>query len=172
MRPNGSAVVLENRRREAIRLLNQGRPPGEVAVLVSCHPKSVSRWKKLQKEGGLAALRARPHTGRPAALSQTQKKDLTRRLLKGALKNGFATDLWTCPRIVELIRRHYGVSYHHDHVGRLMGLMGFTCQKPRRRAVERDEDAVQHWIVHDWERIKKKRSGGVPTLFSSTKAAS
>ena len=164
--------MLEDRRYEAIRLLNQGHSPGEVALLVSCHPKSVSRWKKSQAVGGVAALRARPNTGRPAALSQKQKNGLTRRLLKGALKNGFATDLWTCPRIVELIRRHYGVSYHHDHVGRLMALIGFTCQKPRRRAVERDEDAVQHWIAHDWKRIKKKRGGSVPTLFSSTKAAS
>jgi len=143
-----------------------------VARLVGCHPKTVSRWKKLQKDGGHAALRARPNTGRPPALSQKQKKDLTRRLLKGALKNGFATDLWTCPRIVELIRRHYGVSHHHDHIGRLMAAMGFTCQKPKRRAIERDEEAIRHWIAHDWERIKKKRSESAPMSFSSTKAAS
>jgi transposase len=171
MRPNGSAQVLEGRRREAIRLLEEGHQPAAVARIVGCHPKSVSRWKKVQKDGGDAALGSRPNTGRPAALSRKQKKDLTRRLLKGALKNGFATDLWTCPRIVELIDRHYGVSYHHDHVGRLMALMDFTCQKPRRRAMERDEDAIQHWIAHDWERIKKKPGESEPTSFSSTKAA-
>ena len=146
--------------------MNDGHSPTEVAKRLGCHPKSVSRWKKSQKDGGDAALRARPNTGRPSALSPGQKKDLTRRLLKGALKNGFATDLWTCPRIVELIRRHYGVGYHHDHVGRLMAWLGFTCQKPKRRAIERDEDAIQHWIAHDWERIKKKRNESVRTSFS------
>ena len=164
--------MLETRRREAIRLLDEGRSPAEVATLLRCHLKSLSRWKKMKRDGGQAALDARPNTGRPPGLTQHQKKHLTRRLLAGALKNGFETDLWTCPRIVELIRRLYGISYHHDHIGRLMAAMGFTCQKPRRRAVERDEEAVKHWIHRDWERIKKKRSESTPASYSSTKAAS
>jgi transposase len=157
MRPKGNAQVLESRRRQAVRLLKEGHSATDVATILGCHAKSIFRWRKMQTEGGHAALRARPNTGRPAGLTQSHKRDLTRRLLAGALKNGFATDLWTCPRIVELIRRRCGVSYHHDHVGRLMAAMGFTCQKPKRRAVERDEAAIEHWIRHDWQRIKKKR---------------
>lgn len=155
-----------------MRLLDEGRSPREVAKEVGCHPKSVPRWNKARADGGHRALSARPNTGRPPGLTDRQKKDLTRRLLAGALKNGFDTDLWTCPRIVVLIRRHHRVSYHHDHVGRLMAAMGFTCQKPKRRAVERDEEAIEHWIRHDWERIKKKRGESVRTWCSSTKAAS
>jgi transposase len=44
------------------------------------------------------------------------EKDLPR----GARACGFATDLWTCPRVAEWIRRRFGVCYHVDHLGRLL----------------------------------------------------
>jgi transposase len=172
MRPKGTASDLEERRRAALRMLRAGRKPGAVAAELGCHVKSVHRWKRMTARGGSAALRARPNTGRPPRLTAARRARLTGLLLKGALANGFPTDLWTCPRIVTLIRRHFGVAYHHDHVGRLMAAMGFTCQKPRLRADERDEAAIEHWVRRDWVRIKKKRGASGPTSYSSTKAGS
>ena len=69
---------------------------------------------------------------------------------------GFPTDLWTCPRIGDLIKRRFAVEYHVNHIGRLLRSMGWTPQKPEKRARERDEKAVQKWIREDWSRIKKK----------------
>lgn len=126
----------------------------------------------MKERGGHAALRARPTPGRPCRLSERQKAKLTGLLLKGALANGFATDLWTCPRIVTLVKRHFEVDYHHDHVGRLMAAMGFTCQKPRLRAVERDEAAIEHWVRHDWAAVKKKRGASGRGSCLSTRAGS
>jgi len=154
-------------------MLREGREPMAIAAELGCHVKSVHRWKRLKARGGHAALRARPNTGRPPRLSAAQKQQLTALLLQGALAGGgFATDLWTCPRIVTLIKRRFGVAYHHDHIGRLMAAIGFTCQKPKLRADERDEAAIEHWIRHDWPRIKKKPGARGPGWFSSTKAGS
>ena len=89
-------------------------------------------------------------------MSAGQKRQLERSLLKGAQRAGFPTDLWTCPRIGDLIQRRFAVEYHVHHIGRLLRSMGWTPQKPEKRARERDEKAVQKWIREDWSRIKKK----------------
>jgi transposase len=67
--------------------------------------------------------------------------------------------LWTCPRVAQVIRREFGVRYHVDHIGRLLRSLGFTPQKPERRARERDESAIQRWVKQDWPRIKKTPRG-------------
>ncbi|MCH8344942.1 MAG: winged helix-turn-helix domain-containing protein [Planctomycetes bacterium] len=59
--------------------------------------------------------------------------------------------------IAEVIERHYGVRYHVDHIPRLLGGLGWSCQKPQRRAIERDEEAIVRWVQRDWARIKKSR---------------
>jgi transposase len=63
--------------------------------------------------------------------------------------------LWTCQRIVQLIRQRFHVTYHPDHVGRLLRACGFTPQRPQPTARERDDRRVRLWLHHDWPRIKK-----------------
>ena len=87
------------------------------------------------------------------------RQGLERDLLKGPKAFGFPTDLWTCPRVAQVIRRRYRVKYHVDHVSRLLRSMGWTPQKPERRARERDERAIRGWIRKDWPRVKKTRRG-------------
>jgi transposase len=108
------------------------------------------------------ALRARQAAGRPPKLTQTQKRILAACLLKGALAAGYATDLWTCPRIGEVIRGRFGIRFHVDYLPRLMASLGFSCQRPERRAIERDERAIRRWINQDWTRIKKKPPASAP----------
>lgn len=57
-----------------------------------------------------------------------------------------------------MIERHYGVRYHVDHIPKMMASLGWSCQKPEKRAIERDEDAIAAWIKKGWPRIKKSRS--------------
>ena len=84
------------------------------------------------------------------------------RLLKGAKANGFPTDLWTCPRIAQVIEARYGVHYHVDHIVRLMASLGFSAQKPEKQAAERDEERIARWVALDWLRIKKSRTAAGP----------
>ena len=75
-------------------------------------------------------------------------------------------------RVRQVIHREFGVTYHVDHVGRLLHALGFTPQKPRRKARERDEAAIEHWRREDWPRIKKGEPGEKLASCSSTKPAS
>lgn len=155
MRPKGSPEELESRRRRAIALLNQDYQPVEVARMVDVDRRSVRRWKAAYLKEGKQALKAKP-AGRPQKLQEKAKKALERKLLKGAKIAGFPTDLWTCPRVAQLIDALFGIRYHVDHIGRLLRSMGWSPQKPQRRAVERDEAEIQRWVRHEWPRIKKK----------------
>ena len=118
--------------------------------------RSVRRWNATCREHGLRGLRARRNTGRPAKLAAKQREQLRATLIAGAVEAGFPTELWTCPRVAAVIKKHYGVSYHVDHLPRLLRSLGFSPQKPQRRAIERDEKRIAGWRYVQWPRIKKK----------------
>lgn len=155
MRPKGSADLIADRRRRALRLLDQGLSLGEVARRVDCAPSSVMRWRDARRKRGEGAYEVRFSPGRPRKLSKARLRKLERLLLKGATARGWNTELWTAARIAALIEREFGVSYHRDHVGRLLAGLGWSHQKPERRALERDEERIERWKRVDWPRIKK-----------------
>jgi transposase len=141
-----------------VTLVQEGHSRAEVARLLGVGSGTVTRWCQAFQERGEEGLVAKPHPGRKSRLPPRQRKLLVQRLLKGAKANGYPTDVWTCPRIVELIERRYGVRYHVDHIPRLMASLGWTCQKPARRAAERDEGRIATWVAKEWPRIKKRCS--------------
>ena len=146
MRPSGSPEELERRRKRAIRLLQDGYAPVEVAERVGVARRSVRRWKAAFRRRGEKGIRARKASGRPPKLDGPKRRRLERLLLKGAKAAGFPTDLWTCPRIAQLVHEEFGVSYHRAHVGRLLRWLRWSPQRPERRAVERDEERIGRWV--------------------------
>src|SRR5687767_13589211 len=172
MRPTGSAAELEARRRRAVDLLGNGKSNTEVARLIGVDVSSVKRWKRAAAEGGTKALAAKPNRGRPPRLTPEQKQELAQIVRAGPLAAGFRTNLWTCRRVRQVIRERFGVQYHRDHVGRVLHALGFTQQKPQRRATQRDEAAIGHWRTHEWERIKKRAANSKLSLRFSTKPVS
>ena len=159
MRPSGSPGELERRRRRAIALLQEGNQPVEVARMVGVDRRSVRRWNAAYRTKGERALAGKTAPGRPPKLTAQDKARLERRLFRGAKAAGFPTDLWTCPRVAELLRSRFGVRYHVDYIGSLLHSLGWTPKKPERRAIERDEAAIQRWVKQQWPRIKKKPHG-------------
>lgn len=156
MRPFGAPAELQRRRERAINLLEQGYQPVEVAERIGVDRRSVRRWKAAYLKKGTKGIKAKPVPGRPSKLDNNGCKKLERILLKGAKAAGYTTDLWTCPRVAAMIRKHLGVRYHVDHIGRILRSLGWTPQKPERRAKERDEARILGWIKKDWPRIKKR----------------
>lgn len=156
MRPQGSPKELEQRRHRAIALLEEGYQPVDVASIVGVDRRSVRRWKATHRKRGEKGIQAKQASGRPPKLNNRDLQKLEKTLLRGSKKAGFATDLWTCPRIAQLIRSLFGVNYHVDHIGRILHDLGWSPQKPERRAVERNETRIKEWIKADWPRIKKK----------------
>ena len=166
MRPKGSAELLQYRRRRALELLDEGRSLNEVARIIGCEASSVMRWRDARAEGGEEALKVRFSPGRPPKLSAKQKRKLEEMLLAGPLAHGYRTDLWTTARIAEVIERVFGVTYHRDHVGRLLHQMGWSHQKPQRRAVERNQAEIDRWLAEDWPKVKKTPAGWAPISSS------
>jgi transposase len=91
-------------------LLAEGHGPGEVARMVGVDRRSVRRWKAAYRHHGAQALRARRAPGRPPKLAPRRLQQVERVLLKGAKAAGFGTELWTCPRIAQVLARRFGVS--------------------------------------------------------------
>jgi len=156
MRPHGSPTDLEARRRRAVALLDTGLGVREVARQIGCSPMSVSRWRTEVRARGPDALRPKPAPGRPPRVTARQRATLLRLLLKGATAHGFSTDLWTLSRVATVIVRTFGVTYHPAHVWKILRGEGWSCQKPERRAKERDEAAIQRWRAERWPHIKKR----------------
>jgi transposase len=155
MRLPGSSELLEDRRRRALRLLDEGRSLNEVARLIDCAPSSVMRWRNRRRRGGEKALKVRVSPGRPPKLSLARCRKLLRLLLEGAMASGYSTQLWTTARIAEVIRKRFRVEYHRDHVGRLMHRLGWSHQKPQKRALERNEGKIRKFLREEWPRVKK-----------------
>lgn len=156
MRPYGSPTQLEQRRQQAAILFDKGIPPVEIARKLRVERRSVRRWKASYLKQGPNGIKAKPAPGRPPRIDTRGKTRLERELLLGARRAGYHTDLWTCPRIADLIRKKFRVVYHIHHIPRLLRSLGWSPQKPERRARERDEEAIRRWVKVDWPRIKKK----------------
>jgi transposase len=148
--------------------LDTGLTLNEVARRIGCNASSVMRWRNERRKNGEEGLRPKPVPGRPAKLTAQQKKRLVSHLLTGAMANGYRTELWTTARIAELIELHFGITYHRDHIGRLMASLGWSYQKPEKRALQRNEQAIEEWKIKKWPIIKKTLSGWAPTSYLLT----
>ena len=161
---------MEQRRMQGARLLEEGVSQAEVARRLGVKRQSVHQWAKVMAAKGEKGL-ARVSTGRKPRLNEVQLAQLAEHLQTGPQAHGYATALWTTERIARLIQRQFGVRYHRDHVGRLLGQMGWSCQRPTGRARERKEAEIARWKRVEWPRIKKKpKKKGAPSS-SSTRAA-
>lgn len=136
-------------------MLEKGMGIREVARIVKASPSTVLGWKRVLAERGRDGLKPKPQKPPERRLAAEQKAQLAEILLKGARVAGYPTELWTLRRIAEVIEKEFGVKYHPGHVWKIMKEMGWSAQKPERRARERDENAIQVWRTTDWERIKK-----------------
>ena len=156
-RPLGTAEELERRRRRAVDLVRRGERPAQVARFLGVHRSSVSRWRAAARRRGGEALAARPHPHRPPQLTDLQLRRLEALLIQGADSHGWPNRLWTTARVAQVIHRHFHISYHHDHVGRfLRQRLGWSVQKPRRRARERNEAAILRWQSEEFPRIARE----------------
>jgi len=160
------------RRRVAVEFLGKGMSTADVALVLGVSLSSVKRWKRAFRLGGSAALESKPRRGPRTKLTSSERERLRRLLVAGPRAAGFSTELWTCARVAELVRREFGVTYHPDHLGRILHDLGFSPQKPQRRAAERNEAAIERWRSHDWPRIKKRPGEDVrPSCFSTNPAS-
>jgi transposase len=164
---------LERRRLAAADLFVQGLTAAAVALRLGVSRQSAHRWYRAWLAGGIEALRVRGPIGRRRKLSAAQLGQVEHALLQGALAYGFASNLWTLDRVTKVIWRLTGVRHHPVQVWRILTQrLGWSPQRPRRMAAERDQAAVDQWLAEEWPRIKRGRAAGAPGWCSWTRAVS
>lgn len=148
--------ALDARRVKGARMLKRGVAQAEVARRLGVSRQSVNRWAQLleQANGAVNQLKGRG-LGRPRRLDAAQCAWLSRALLGGALEAGFPTELGTVKRVRALIKRELGVEYSNTGCWELLGNLGFSPQKPEKRALQRDEQAISTWKRKGWPALKK-----------------
>lgn len=152
--PNRALSVkeLEQRRLQAGRYFNQGKTAYFIEKHFDVSSTTAREWRTRWQNGTLQA----GHQGNTSKLTLAQKKDVARRILKGPRAVGYTTELWTLSRITDLIKKTQAVHYEPRSVWHLLHAIGFSCQKPVRRAKERNERAIRVWVQTEWPKLQKR----------------
>jgi transposase len=163
-------AALEERRLLGARLLRQGVPQAEVARQVGVHRQSVSRWAEQLKQGGQRALKKAGRAGRKPRLNAADLQRIEHGLKRGPEALGYETSLWTTWRVAHLIEEECGIRYHPSQAWRILQQLGWSCQRPVGRALERNEAKIRQWKQKRWPEIKKKPRKKGARSSSSMKA--
>lgn len=155
-RSRGDYGTEQRRRLTAATLFRQGCSQADVTRRLGVSRQAASRWHASWAAGGKTALAGAGRTGRRRKLSGQQLSQLEDILLAGAPAAGYETDLWTLKRIAQVIRREFGVRFHVGHVWKVLGQLGWSCQRPQRKARERNDEAIRRWVRYRWPQIKKR----------------
>ncbi|HEX7880273.1 MAG TPA: IS630 family transposase [Candidatus Eisenbacteria bacterium] len=154
-RPVGTAAELERRRTQAVQAVTGGETRNTVAKVLGVHYRTVARWvRQAQKPGGVGAKpQHRPEPG----LSDADLRKLERLMAKGAKAHGWHNQLWTAARVARLIEQHFDISYHPEHVRKILKRrLRWTSQKPRRKARERNDKEVARWVGDEFPRVVRE----------------
>jgi transposase len=151
-----SGDVLEFRRRLAIARAAEGYPTQAIADFLGVDPRSVRRWLAASRDHGDEGLAARPRPGRPPQLTTTEEKIMLRWLSDLPSEHGFTTDLWSAPRLAQLVEEECGAHFHPNYLTTWLRQRGYTPPKPRRVAREPNDAAMARWLAEDWPRSKQK----------------
>lgn len=155
---------MERRRRLGMRQLGEGKSQSEVARRCGVSRTTAMRWERARRTRKQAWQRRT--LGRPPKVTAKHLQALRTALGKGAQAHGFLNDLWTLPRVAKTLQDLSGVRCHPAHVWKLLGRMGWSCQKPEGRAAERDEEAIARWKRSTWPALKKKPAAKAEPSFS------
>lgn len=156
----------EARRFRAWELYQHGWKPIRIAEALGVSPAAVSQWFAKADAEGPTALEARTASGAPPRLTAEQLAHLPDLLRQGAVAHGFTGDVWTSERVANLIERTFDVRYHPSHVRRLLKQLGWSRQKPIRRATQRDEAAIATWAQERYPALKKMpKRGADPAVY-------
>lgn len=150
-------AAMEKRRLEAMSLLADGVSQAEVSRRMGVTRQAVSKWMVTKRSGGTKALASKGKPGRKTAPTPSEMKKVEMALVKGPVKNGYRNDLWTLRRVAEVFAR---VTGRRPSISRTWGLlreMGWSCQRPARRARQQDAEAVAEFRERTWSTVKKTR---------------
>jgi transposase len=121
--------------------------------------KTIWLWLETHRKGGEMALAAKKRgpKGERGNLKGWQAATVCRVIrdrCPDQLKLPFF--LWTSEAVRQLIRRKFGVRLSGRTARRYLRRWGFTPQKPKRAAYERDPEAVTRWMQEEYPAIRRR----------------
>jgi transposase len=155
-RRHGKPKELEQLRMVAARMFEMDRPTREIAKAVGRDDQTIRAWRRAWRARGIDGLRAKPHPGREPKLTAAQWQRVLSMLGRSPRDFGYDAYLWTTTLMARLIRDQLGVAFHHDYVGEMLHKLGWSCQRPAKRAKERDDAAIARWVGVTWPDLLKK----------------
>jgi len=158
VRPRRDFAGLEARRFVAADFFRKGLGQATVVHRLLVSRQTASRWHHDWRLHGRIGLKAAGRAGRKPRLDQDQLRRVEAVLLRGPLKCGFSTDMWTLPRIGRVINRTCGVQYHPGHVWKLLRRLGWSRQRPTCRAREQNPAVTARWLKYRWPKVKKTQN--------------
>ena len=173
----GGGLTAEGRRRreqvrlEAVERFGQRAPAAVIAAELRVSERSVRRWRRAWEAGGVAGLASRGQAAR-CLLDEAQLAELERVLEAGPLAAGWTDQRWTLARVRDLVARRFGVQYTVPGIWYLLRRRGWSAQMGARRAIERDDGAIEVWKTQTWGQIKGRRRLSAGGSSSRTSPAS
>jgi len=149
-----SQEAMVARRLRAVPYFKRHWPERNIAKKLGVSNMAIHQWKTAWKEKGVNGLKAGRY-GPSSKLSPLKEKAVRQKILQGAETHGFSGDYWTLNRVPNAVKSWTGVLYQDRSVWHVLKRLGFSCQKPVKRAVERDERAIRIWRQKTWREIKK-----------------
>jgi len=143
------------KRAKSVLLYLQDKKPYEISDLMEVGLKSVYRWLNEYDREGVDGLYEGDHTGRPSLLTKVQLDVLEDILESGPIAYGLTKGIWTCPTVQHVIEEEFGISYHHDHVRKILHNMGFSVQRPTRKLALAKPELQQKWVRRTYPALKK-----------------
>jgi transposase len=143
---------------QALLLVSRGHREADTAAAIGVGHRTVQDWIHRFRSGGVPGLRKGPFEGGKPRLTDEQKSELSRIVEAGPQEVGLDTGVWTTSIVAKLVRDLFGISYHPDHVGRILHRLGYSVQYPGRSLSKADENLQRTWLSHELPEIKKKPS--------------
>lgn len=137
--------TLEAMRFAAVRMIKLGIRVDDIAIGMQLNRSTVFGWVKKHRHGGLKALTSTKAQGAHTKLTQSQLLRLINMLHRPATHYGFWSDLWSGPRVRSLIKKTFGIKFHHKHMPRLLRSLGLVRKSAERRALEQNPKAIHRW---------------------------
>ena len=151
-------VLSELRKKAVYAVVRNGLSQIKACKLFGFSPTSMSMYVRKYKQDGETSFNyekrgVKPNTG--SFLSNQEKEELTKLLLTTTPdEHNLKFALWNSKAIVELVLLKFKVTYSDRGMRDLLNKIGFSSQKPIKKAYQRDDNKVRQWLDVEYPKIK------------------
>jgi transposase len=150
-------AALEVLRERAVAMHEAGNSQLAIAAALGVHKNTVYRWLKGWRVAGAGALKAKKRGRRHAAkrLLDAEQAAAVQQLMieHGPDHLDLPWALWSREAVRDLAQARFGVRLALRTVSDYLRRWSFTPQRPIKRALERQDAAIQAWLAEHYPKI-------------------